>query len=55
MAVMEARLNGDEAFNLSRLDQIWQHKYWGEDEEDAERINDLRVEINELCGILKFI
>ena len=55
MAVMEARLNGDEAFNLSRLDQTWQQKYWGEDEEDAVRIINLRAEINDLCKILKFI
>jgi chaperone required for assembly of F1-ATPase len=55
MAVMEDRLNGDEAFNLSRLDQTWQQKYWGEDEEDAERIINLRAEINDLCKILKFV
>ena len=55
MAVMEARLNGNEAFNLSRLDQAWQQKYWGEDEEDAERIINLRADINDLCKILKFV
>ena len=55
MAVMEARLNGDEAFNLSRLDQTWQQKYWGADEEDAEIVANLRSDINNLCKILKFV
>lgn len=35
LAVAHRRLKADEAFLLSRIDNIWQAEQWGEDEEEA--------------------
>jgi len=53
MAVMKAYLTGEEAFELSRLDELWQIKYWGEDEDAKERTDAIRIEINALCELLE--
>jgi len=53
MAVMKRRLTGAEAFELSRLDEIWQIKYWGEDEEAKDRSESIQNEINALCALLE--
>ncbi|WP_091742529.1 ATP12 family chaperone protein [Phenylobacterium immobile] len=37
-------MNGEEAFDLSRLDEAWQEEQWGVDEEAAERTARLREE-----------
>lgn len=36
LAVAQARLSAEAAFDLSRLDYRWQAERWGEDEEEAE-------------------
>lgn len=36
LAVVHRRLSADEAFQLSRIDNIWQAEQWGEDEAEAE-------------------
>jgi chaperone required for assembly of F1-ATPase len=36
MAITEGRLGADEAFSLSRIDEVWQAEMWGPDEEAAE-------------------
>jgi chaperone required for assembly of F1-ATPase len=53
MAVLKGHLTGEQAFDLSRLDELWQIKYWGEDEEARERIDGIRTEINALCKLLE--
>ena len=53
MAVMKRHLTGEEAYELSRLDEIWQIKYWGEDEDAKERSDAIRVEVNALCELLE--
>ena len=46
MAVMKAHVTGEQAYELSRLDEVWQIKYWGEDEEAKERSEAIRAEVN---------
>jgi len=53
MAVMKAHLRGEDAYELSRLDELWQIKYWGEDEEAKERSDAIRLEVKALCELLK--
>jgi len=53
MAVMKGYLAAEAAFELSRLDELWQIKYWGEDEEAKERTDSIRTEINALCELLE--
>ncbi len=44
IALLRGRLDGQGAFDLSRLDEAWQEERWGVDEEAAERTARLRVE-----------
>lgn len=53
MAVLKSHLDGEAAFELSRLAEIWQIKYWGEDEEAKERTDSIRDEVNALCELLE--
>jgi len=53
MAVMKNHLTGEAAFELSRLDELWQIKYWGEDEEAKERSDAIRAEVIALCELLE--
>ena len=53
MAVMKSYLKGAEAYELSRLDELWQIKYWGEDEEAKERSDAIRSEVIALCQLLE--
>ena len=53
MAVMKAHLTGGEAYELSRFDEIWQIKYWGEDEDAKERSDTIRAEVKSLCELLE--
>jgi len=53
MAVMERHLTGEQGFELSRLDEIWQIKYWGQDEMAQERTDTLRDEIIALTQLLE--
>jgi len=53
MAVMKSHLTGEQAYELSRLDELWQIKYWGEDEEAKERSDAIRVEVKALCELLE--
>lgn len=53
MAVMKSHLTGDAAFDLSRLDELWQIKYWGEDDEAKDRTASIRTEVNALCKLLE--
>ena len=52
MAVMEGHLSGEAAFTQSRLDELWQIKYWGQDEIAQERTEAMRAEIIALCQLL---
>ena len=53
MAVMEKHLSGSRAFELSRLDNLYQIEQWGEDEEAAEIAAQLASEVEALCQILE--
>lgn len=53
MAVLEKHIDGSQAFELSRLDNIFQIEQWGEDEEAAEISAGLAAEIVALCRILE--
>jgi chaperone required for assembly of F1-ATPase len=44
IALMRGWLDGQQAFELSRLDEAWQEERWGVDEEAAERAARLRTE-----------
>jgi len=52
MAVIEKALSAEEAFDLSRLDILYQNELWGEDEEAAEIAKELRDETVSLGAIL---
>ncbi len=53
LAVMERHLAGSRAFELSRLDALYQIEKWGEDEEAAENAAGLKAEVVALCNILE--
>lgn len=55
MAVMENALSAEGAFDLSRLDILYQNELWGEDEEASEVAKDLRHETARLGAILELI
>jgi chaperone required for assembly of F1-ATPase len=44
IAMLRGWVDGDQAFELSRLDEAWQEERWGVDEEAAERTARLRDE-----------
>jgi chaperone required for assembly of F1-ATPase len=44
LALQRGWLDGPQAFELSRLDEIWQEEQWGVDEEARERTERLRAE-----------
>lgn len=44
LALQRDWLSGEAAFELSRLDEIWQEEQWGVDEEAAERVARIRGE-----------
>ena len=44
LALQRGWIAGEEAFDLSRLDEAWQEEKWGVDAEAAERTERLRVE-----------
>lgn len=52
MAVMQGRLTMEDAFTQSRLDEIWQIKYWGQDEIAKERIEAMEAELTALSKLL---
>lgn len=52
LALAEALLNPDEAFDLSQLDESWQIEQWGEDAEAAARRRVLRQEIRDISRFL---
>ena len=52
MAVLKKHLTGSRAFELSRLDNIWQIEQWGEDEEARDNAESLRIEVEALCKII---
>jgi len=53
MAVLEKHLSGSQAFDISRLDNLYQIAQWGEDEEAAEIAANLTAEVSALCEILE--
>lgn len=53
MAVLKSNLTGEEALELSRLAEIWQIKYWGQDEIAEERTESIRNDTNALCKLLE--
>lgn len=52
MAVMQKHLTGSQAFELSRLDNLWQIEHWGEDDEARDNAKNLAAEVKALCKII---
>ena len=52
MAVMQGELTAVEAFDISRVDAVYQIELWGEDEEQAEITAGLRAETIALGSVL---
>jgi len=52
MAVMESQLGGKAAFELSRLDEIWQIKHWGQVDDAKDRTDIIRNEVAALCRLI---
>lgn len=52
-AVMKGHISGKEGYRLSRLDELWQIRYWGEDEEAADRAKTIGDEVASLCELLE--
>ncbi len=50
LAVRRGRLTGEEAFAVSRLDELFQEERWGVDEEAAKRIGGLQGEARMIGG-----
>ncbi len=44
-ALLEKRIDGEQAFALSTLDEHYQASHWGEDAEAKERLDNLKIEI----------
>ena len=44
-ALLESRIDGEQAFALSTLDEHYQASQWGEDAEAKERLDNLKIEI----------
>lgn len=55
MAVMERKIAASEAFDVSRLDVLYQIELWGEDEQAADITKALRTETHQLGEILGMI
>jgi len=53
LAVMRAELDAGEAFDLSRLDALYQIERWGEDEEAAEIAEATRQEIVKIESLIR--
>lgn len=53
MAVMERALGAEAAFDLSRIDEVYQIEMWGQDEEAGEIIDDLRAETLAISRVLE--
>jgi chaperone required for assembly of F1-ATPase len=51
-AVAEGRLDADEAFALSQIDELWQEALWGVDEEAAERRAALRQDLLDAAAFM---
>ncbi len=52
IALMEGYLTASKALELSRLDELYQIELWGQDEEAAERSDNISAEILALASIL---
>ena len=45
LALVKGHLNGQQVFDLSQLDETWQVEHWGDDEEAAQRRQNLHKDI----------
>jgi len=55
LALADGRLDADEAFRLSRIDEDWQAEHWGLDGDEAARANRLSAEIRDLARFLALL
>ena len=55
LALADGRLDADEAFRLSRIDEDWQAERWGLDAEEAARASRLAEEIRDLARFLSLL
>jgi len=55
MAVMQGELTAIDAFDISRVDAVYQNELWGEDEDQAKITAALREETSVLGSVLKTV
>jgi chaperone required for assembly of F1-ATPase len=55
LALARGRLDADEAFRLSQLDELYQAERWGEDAEAAKRLEGLREEVEGAARLLELV
>ena len=55
LALARGRLDADEAFRLSRVDEDWQAEHWGSDAEEAARAERLRHDIADTARFLALL
>jgi chaperone required for assembly of F1-ATPase len=52
LALIDGRINADEAFDLAFLEEIEQNKRWGVDSECLSRRQQIKAELHEIAGYL---
>jgi len=55
LALAHGRLDGEQVFSLSQIDEAWQAALWGEDAEAAQRRKNLRADILAADRLLRLI
>lgn len=53
LALVHGHITPDEAAAASRLDETWQNQKWGEDPEQAERLESLKKEIGAAAALIE--
>jgi len=55
LALLEGRIDADGAFELSQLDELYQVRLWGEDDEAAKQREGLREDLRVIARFLKLL
>lgn len=55
LALLKGRLDGEKAYDISLLEELWQIETWGEDPEASARRIAVKNDLNEIAHFLKLI
>jgi chaperone required for assembly of F1-ATPase len=55
LALLEGRLDAEEAFRLATLDEAFQASQWGEDEEAKARLEALKAQLAQIERFLRLV